>query len=374
MYPVSAAFLTALKDSHTVIFKAEVYSKTNVFIQTLSVLGGNINVSLESAQRRRASVQVGGASLVPTTVASLLHPLSGNRVKLYRGIRFANGTEEYCPCGYFVVVDAETTRNKDGLRTDLSLIDLSQLISEYGFNAEYVVAVGTNYKTAMSALITSPLPSQPQAHADITAVTPQLVFDVGDDRLEKLQTMAADVAHQQYMDPNGTSVIKLLPRIDVDASVFTYVASGKVIVSQVTNALTRRDTKNHIIVRGESTSNTAPVQGSAWDSNSSSATYAGAPPGTGFSFYAPELLISEYITTTTQADSVAAAKLRQKLGVNQKVTVTGIVNPALEAGDIVTVDRPDAGISAQKFVVADFNIPMSVQGSQTLDMREGRAA
>lgn len=88
MYPVSDRFLEALKSSHDIVTRVEVYDKGQK-VRTLQVQDGSVEVDGRADFRRRMSCTVvdDGTDLNPGEAESLLAPY-GNEVKLYRGLQY----------------------------------------------------------------------------------------------------------------------------------------------------------------------------------------------------------------------------------------------------------------------------------------------
>src|SRR5690606_12902351 len=111
-----------------------------------------------------------------------------------------------------------------------------------------------------------------------------------------------------------------------------------------------------------------PVRGEAYDDDPASPTYVGDPVGSG-NFYSPTAMSSEYVTSEEQANELAAARLRQVLRQKRTASLRSAVNPALRAGDIIRVIRPELG-TYKEFVIESIRTPLSIGGEQTMELTE----
>src|SRR4249920_840953 len=98
MQTMSAALAAAVQASHVVAAKVEVLRGDEVIGEITGPLDGSVTVE-RAAVERRADIQLFDAAgdLTPTTLTSLLSPGTGNNLRLWRGVRHPNGTEELVP-------------------------------------------------------------------------------------------------------------------------------------------------------------------------------------------------------------------------------------------------------------------------------------
>lgn len=382
MYATTQAFKDALRGVHTMVRKAEVIDPDgNVVVSDLKVVGGSVRADRGNNIRRRGSISLAGLDYLPGVADydAPLHPLSGNEVKLYRGVRFGSGstaTYEYIPLGTFGIISIGVEDSGDDLSVTVELEDRGREVSIATFTDFYIVAAGTNYATAIESLIENRRTGRFNFNfPPIVAVTPQMIIEGGTDPWEKAYEMAQSVAHELFFDVDGVCVMRKAPIIGVDPVVADYEEgdSGvKFRLLDVGRTLSRQDVHNHIVVYGENTDNAAPVRGEATDSDPLSPTYVGSPVGTG-DFYSAEEMRSEYVTTATQANELAAARLRQTLSIRQSAQFTTIVNPAHEPSDVITVKRGRAKVD-QQYIIQSLTIPLDAGSAMNCELVEGRPA
>lgn len=353
MQPVSAAFLAAIKQSHVLVTKAEIL-RSGAPVQTLDILDGSVAVDVNNAVRRRCDVSLTDptGTLTPAVATDLLAPF-GNEVRLSRGIQFADGTSELIPLGVFGLEDVDVQDTADGLTIHLVGMDRAQKVARATLTDVYSVAAGTNFATAIQALIASRVSGLTYNFMITSNNTPALTFQSGDDPWKAAQDMAESMGAELFFDAQGICVLQPIPDPLVSAVAYSYLEGADATIVSVSKKLTRQGIYNYVVATGE-TSDPAivPVRSVAQDSDPTSPTYTGGAFGVVVRFYA-----SPFITTQAQADSAAAAMLRQSLGLTEQVGFTAIPNPAHEAGDVVTITRARAKVDA-RYVLDAFTVPL----------------
>jgi len=380
MYNISDKFKSYVQQSHKIVYKAEVLSGNELITDQLNIVSGNVSVDSSSSTRRRARVKLvcKDGDKVPSRndFNSLLHPLSNNEIRLYRGIKFNDGTQELVPLGVFRIFDTNIEDNVDSLSIELSLFDRARLVERARLLQNYVVPMGTNYATAIKGIIEDGVPGLLYNFPPINFVTPQLVFGssgdlAGGDRWKYAREMASSIGHELYFNLNGIVTLRPVPNVSTGPTVWHYQEGPTSTMLYNTRRLSIENTFNTVIVRGESTTNEEPVQYTAMDEDPTSPTYVGDPPGSSPYGMVPTFLISNYVSTVEQAEEVAKARLRQVTGTTETMRVIVTVNPAHEAGDIIKLSRIRSKLSS-RYVLDKFNVPLEYNGSMNFTMREGR--
>lgn len=375
MYPVSDRFKKAIKVSHVMRSRVDIVAPdSTVLKEGLSVERGNVSIDGANAVRRRASTDLIDATgeYTPGDYEDMLHPLAHNEVRLYRGIRFSDGTEELVPLGVFDSERVTITDSGESVHLSLDLYDWTVKVQRARLLAPYIVPAGTNYGTAIRDLIESRVPGLKYNFSYIDAVTPELRFGSDDDNAgggdpwKYAQEMAESVAHQLYFDVNKVVILKPIPDVRNDPVVWEYEEGPKAMVLSIQKQVSKAETYNHVIVMGENTDNDEPVSAEAWDDDPDSPTWLDGPFGD-----VPTWLRSPYVTTESQAQQLADAKLNQVLGTQEQLTTTNIANPAHEVGDVIKVKRDRIKVDS-RFVIDKMNANLSPMQSMNLTMRERR--
>lgn len=362
MYGASAAFFAAVTHSHGVTARVEVLSGTRVLADLL-VTDGSVKMDESADTRRSVSCTLGDATgtLTPSGLSDVLSP-AGNELRVWRGITVPGLTEEV-PLGVFGIADVDITADiVGGVQIGLTGFDRAKRVSEARFDTTYVIAAGTNYSTAIQALIRSRLPMTVTfLFEDTVATTPALVFNVGDDPWKAAQDMARSIGCEVFFDGLGRCVMRSVPDPDTAPVVWTYAEGPQAIILSGRKKLTREGTYNGVIASGESSAITnqssAPVTATVWDDNPFSPTYYLGSFGK-----KPRLYSSPFITSPVQALSAARAILRSSLGLAEDVAFTSVVNPAHEPGDVVSISLAKAKVNA-RYVLSSFSVPLTHSSS-----------
>jgi hypothetical protein len=339
----SSAYADLIGSSHTVVTKADLMLDGAVIYPDLPVTGGQVTVDRTAQVLRVASlslVDVYG-DLVPDSPFQSLTPY-GTEVKLYRGLQLLDGSSELIPLGVFRLSQS-AIKDSSGALIDLSASDRSRTISRTKFTGTYAIRAGTNVSDAAASLVQNRLPGVPMNITGTAHVTPALSYDAqADPWSDAIQALATSIGFDAYFDVEG--------------------------VTEIDTTYDDDPGYNGVIITAESTSNSTPAYGEAWDLNPESPTYFLGRYGR-----VPRFETSKTVTTNDQAQAMAAGLLLRELGVTVQREITMVPNPALEPADVVHLSR--AASKVDENVVLDyFTIPLTVQGMMTCRTRAQSAA
>jgi fibronectin type 3 domain-containing protein len=373
---VSHDFFAALRRSHKVVARVEVLDAAGRVIAStdrssdprLAVVSGSVDVDRGAHIRRTCSVSLAGTDrrVIPIKARDLFSVVSGHELRLSRGIEFADGQQQLWTLGVFGLSAAPTTDNPDALEVRLSGSDRSRRVIRNRFTAPYIVADGSNAVTAAQALIRDRLPGVQFRSANTAYTTPQLIFDEQSDPWQAAQDILSGAGMEVFFDIDGYCVIQAEPDPNdptLRAS-FTYAEGAEATILGLTRDTDNEQIYNGVIVTGESTTNSAPVRGEAWDDNPASPTYYLGTYGKVPLFYR-----SEFIKTTQQATAAAKARLRKVMGATELISFTGIVNAAHREGEIIRIERARSGVSGM-FMLDGFGIPLRGTDGMTVKTRK----
>jgi len=226
MYPASAAFKSAVVTDHIVIAKAEVWNQDQK-LTTLNVDKGSVKVDSKSAIRRTCSVHLvtdrETGNLVPDNDFDTLTPF-GNELRLYRGIQFADGTEEYVPLGVFIMTDIQVSDSNEGVEITIEGEDRSLKVSRNKWLEPYQVSNGA-LETAIQDLLEDRY-DDIQTNFPTTNVTINQVVlgsenenDPWKDAVELCELVGFDL----FFDANGIATMRQFPSIDGAIVVASYL-------------------------------------------------------------------------------------------------------------------------------------------------------
>lgn len=244
----------------------------------------------------------------------------------------------------------------------ISGVDQSRQVSRNTWQDVYYIPANTNYATAIRQIIDNRLPGLQYNFQSTPMKTPKIILgtQLGNDPWQDAQDMATAIGFELFFDAGGACTLREVPNPATGQSVWTFTDQANPTIAQLDRTLTDQTTYNYVIVYGESVDNTVPVQAVAFDNDPSSPTYYLGPYGiVSTTFQSP------LITTTAQAQAAANALLLAVKGASENVALTVVPNPALEPGDVVTVEVGDAQISGT-FLINDIQTPLSAAQGQTL--------
>ncbi|MFB7647122.1 DUF5047 domain-containing protein [Streptomyces sp. NPDC056084] len=362
MYNVSARFLATLAESHAPVIQAQLFTATGA-TQSLNISGGSVTVDRGSVTRRTCSVTIADTSLIPRTATAKLN-VYGARLRIARGVTYADGTSELVPVGLFRI-DSIGGDVDDGPVT-LAGKSLECIIQDDQFTVPYKAT--SSAVSAITAIIQRSIPGASVINrAADTTIGPR-TWDIGSDPMASAAELAATMGAEVYADADGTFIIAALPDITTAMPVWTVSAGEGGVYVSANRAMSADKVYNGVLARGENTeSGVAPVSALVTDSDPSSPTYWSGPFGRRPLFYTSSALIN-----SVQAQAAAGLKLAAARAPNATADLSSLPNPALEPGDILRVVYPDG--SAELHQVQSFTVPLDTSTAftmQTISAKEG---
>lgn len=358
MRDVSPAFRVAVSGDHerVVVVRA---TWTDRAPRDLAVVAGAVTVDRSAAQRRRASLD-----LVDPTAALLgyaAEDLLAATISIESGVRFADGTTETVPVFTGYPTDWSWSDQADSLTLRLELSDLSGRVARARFPEPYAVAPGTSIVGAIRDIVDARV-STTWTIGATDRLTPQapIVFDTRSDPWDAARQLATSLAADLYFDAAGAAV--LTPAVDATVPVWSFVEGERSNLVSVQRNLTTAGSCSRIVVTGEGSGVTAPVRATAVDTDPASPTYVET-----FGDVAA-FITSPLIQTTADAQTLADRTLARSRGIVEQISLTSVPMPALDAGDVVTVERDRAGVVVSR-TIETLTLPlgpepMSVQLTQ----------
>lgn len=363
MWPVSARFLAALRQSHTAVVRVHVVLGDGSE-RAVPVESGSVSVDGTRAVRRQLQL---------TTSASASGWLAdevmrrGVVLRAQRGIRYPDRTVEWCPLGVFEASSRDVDFGPDGALS-ITGSDLFRRVVRARFLAPQVGngrAVSEALRFAREATGTS---ARNECGTAARAVlTRSSVWER--DREEAVMRLAAAAGAQVFMTPDGVVVGRDVTDPDRQGSVWTVDARPDGILLGGSQTASTDRVYNTVVVAGSAVDGSAPFAPVVvMDTNPNSPTYVGPPEARQL---VPYFVTSELIRSAVQARAVGLTTLLRVSAPAEQMTVRTIPNPALEAGDVVTVLRRQG---SRRLAVESFDVPLGVEADMTITMRSSRSA
>lgn len=379
MLTAPTGFIDALRwGSSLVKTRLTVYQHGNPTTYVVPVSTCDITVDRSAANRRTGSITV---ELVPTVPPAPEMPVSldsalapfGNEIFIELSMDTAGG-DNWVPVGLFDIATAQVTDSAADVTVTLGVYDRSWVIAQRHFVNPYnVPAAGGNFADEIVALLNQVWGASPPLTFNIvptTATVPTASYNQGTDPWQTALDMAAAAGYELFFDTNGTVVGRPIPDPRQQPAVWvfgpdTVSASGLLAPSPIGNTpfttptgmvstMTRDQIFNHVIVTGTGTQNaagsasgsTAPVTGSASDSNPNSSTYVSGPMGD-----IPEFVQTPLATTTAVAQAMATNDLAAALSNAWTLQVSAPLHPLFEVDDVIAIYNPRLGLNGTRMVI-----------------------
>ncbi|WP_234315013.1 DUF5047 domain-containing protein [Streptomyces sp. NRRL F-5135] len=299
-------------------------------VQTLPHTGGSVSVDRGQAVRRTCTVTVPDTSLIPVRPSEQL-AIYGARLRILRGIRYADGTIESVPLGEFRVDSVEGDPDYGPITIGGS--GLEAIVVDDRFVTPYSTRGGTAAVTAITGLIQATLPGAVIVNRASDATLGTTTWDAQGDRWAAVQACATAIGAEVYCDADGQFIIAELPDIATAPIAWTVDAGAGGVLISANRAYTRDGIYNVVVASGENTEdNVVAVSATAQDDDPTSPTYWAGPFGRVPRFYSSSLLV-----TSGQCVAAASKLLRDAVKPAATVSIEAAPNPCLEPGDVIRV-------------------------------------
>jgi len=406
-YPVSPAYRAMLQSSQQRwVTRAEVCNAAGAPLAFLSgvVTGGSVTVTATSEIRRTCTLQLESQGrptparpdaqsdmLIPVTADTLLHPATGNLLKLYRGFKYATGTTELVPLGVFVLSEPKITDTGGSITIAISGNDLGALVSRQGWTAPTTFAAGTPISTVIKGIISPRLPHATYSFTPTTFKVVALSYGVTlqstNDPFADAQSQAAAAGMQLFFLPTGTCAMRPVATTPHPTANWTYQPGPtSTLTSSISRTLDETKTFNGIIAIGNGTATTktqstatntvdmAPVTATLWTTTPNNPARSTGPWGK-----VPYIVTTDTIPATGQTPVQAQTAIMEMAQAQAPLVFTALdemafsclPNPAMWEGDVIQMQRSRMGVNGL-YVVKGLTIPLGPTGVQNVTLRPKR--
>lgn len=360
MWPITTAAQNSLATTHGMRVRVTAYTAALGVISDLPVSSGSITVDATSQTRRTGTLGIADPTYWPDDPFDVLSPL-GSELGIEYGIVLPDRTIEWVPVlrGPITNVARQRPGSGDAALT-VSVADRSSKVAEARYDQPAQTIAGATTVSEIRRLITEVLPAV--TVTDLTGSTQVAAqLDIERERwADGLEKLADSIAAEVFADPLGNFTIRPQPLITTTPVWVVASGPGGILVS-LDEKKTRELAYSRVVASGQRTDGTPPVWAAVSDTDPTSPTYVSGPFGVKTRFYASPLL-----TTTAQCTSAAAALLARTTGMAGSVTLTALVNPALDAGDVLLV-RDHGTVTAH--IIDSLTIPLTVGDAQQITTR-----
>jgi len=289
-------------------------------------------------------------------------------IKIYRGVQFADGTEELVPLGVFILTTVEITDTPEGVRISIQGSDRSlRVIRAKWTNHEFYIEDATAKETAIEQILKDRYPAV-QTLFPVTNQVTDIIYptlDQSSNPWKEALKIAESAGMDLYFDENGTARMRPIPDPDSGLPLVTYEDNSESVLTSLSRSLSSDESFNHVVYTGEGTNLSIGVIGEAKDENPASPTYIYTYGSV------PIFKSSPYILTTAEAEEAAIAELRKVIGALEQISWEQIVNPAHDVYDLVQIVRTPSGVNAT-LMLDSITIPLAPQNTMSAIGRSRR--
>lgn len=366
MYPASAEFKTAIRTDHVAIAKAEIWNQEQRLL-TLDIGAGAVDVSVDKSTRRTCAVSLVTSresnNLVPDNDFDYITPF-GNELRLYRGVEFADGTQEYVPLGVFVIVDVNIQDTNEGVTIEIRGEDRGAKVARNKWTKVYQMVSGS-LESSITALLQDRYPDV-QTNFPTTNVTIQQVIlgaeksnDPWQDAIEICELGGYDL----FFDVNGTATMRQFPALDGSPVVALFEEGENTIITSLSRDISTRDTYNGVIYTIEGSNITTPIKVEVWDDDPASPTYRYGVFG-----QAPTFVTSNILGTQSEAVRAASLLLYKYIGAQENISFSSLVDATLDVNDVIYVKSNGAKVD-RLAIIDSITVPLTVDGQMSTKTR-----
>jgi hypothetical protein len=368
LLPVSATFAAAVRSSHRIVIRGDVWYGGQMIIGDVPITGGTLTIDDDADIRSGGTVTVADrtGAWVPVIgqETTRITPW-GHEIQLRYGVVLPSGGTEYVSLGWFRIQNATSDERwrtdptgawvSGGAELELELVDRMARVDDSKFLTISQPGAGAKCLAEIRRLCAGLVPIAAWPAVTDPNVPADVIYD--DNRMAAVKSLAGVAGVKVFMDRAGNLAIRQLATVTSgDITVTGAVDGGLITISEEYG---RDGIYNATVARGEQDTDAAPVQGIAYDTDPTSPTRWDGPFGRVPAFYA-----SPMITTVAQAQAAATTRLNTYLKSRQQDITVGLVpNPAMEPGlTTVTIVTPRRTVTGR---LRRLVLPMSADGPAT---------
>lgn len=362
---LDATYRQALATSHSRYFLVEVLDGAGNVLPIpadrtsaeggLIFIGGSVSATLGNRTTRQLDLTL-DETLYPVGPGFILAPY-GNRVRVWAGIQFAEGTVYR-----WVIFTGRLQDDVNSINGEVTVgaADRANEVVEAMFVRPENSSVGNTVSAEFQRLVSDGVPDAVFGPSDPVGLTvPQLTWE--SDRAGALDEMATSAGTYWYALADGSFVLRRYAFGTAAPSVLTlHDGPGGTVGAAPSRG--RQTIFNSVTVTGERVDGSAPVWALAQDLNPASPTYVRGNFGlrhTTLNLQTPQ--------TQGSAQSAANDFLRTSIALTEAWTWGQPLDAALELGDVVTLNaRGESGIIQ---VVSAFVISLEAAGAMSVTGR-----
>lgn len=348
--------------SGTVVSRIDIYNQDGtLYFYDAPFISGTVTIDYGRAERRALEVELlsEGDEFRSDPTGFWYDKI----VRVYRGVKDSSGSTQMYQLGEFYI-DRIAEKNFPTTVISVSCRDATKLLMSAKFAAATAFASGQILENIVRAVVVNGLTSttfknvDPDAYLSLpttnTAISTQVLWEAGESRWDAVKALAGAYGFEVFM--SSTGVFTMRPFVDpTTAPVQFTFQTGSEEGNLVSFERSTNDSRifNHVIVNGGNNS-TLPINGEAENVEPSSATSISR---LGRRTYVYE---SKLVTTTAQANELAATLLRIMALESYELELNALVAPWLDVGVAIEFLDPNPIAGApSRFLLTSLTIPLS---------------
>lgn len=367
---LDAQYRDALSRPHNVYMRVDVLDRAgNVLRSDLPFIDGSVRAALSSRVARVLSLSVDRSwfPLLPDgsiDTEGLLTPF-GNRLRVYRGITYGDGSVVSFPVFYGRIEQVQMARSG---QVGIGANDLAADIVDAQFETPQSSNPANSISVEFRRLISEALEDATFGESDLTGLKIAPVAWQSD-RAQALDDMSATASMLWYPLADGSFVQRLTPWTKPGRTPEIVLRDGtdagpndRGNIADWTITISRTSVYNSVVFTAERQDGSAPVHATVRDTDPGSPTYYLGNFGK-----KPLLVQNQSALTQPQCLTAAQGILKQARAITQVWDpVTIVPDASLELGDILDT-RADGAADVQ--VITGFTLPLRETGDMSLNLR-----
>lgn len=383
VWALSAAARTALQSTHQVALLAQVTDNNGDLLATLDVIAGQMIEDETAARRRTCTATLATTTLVPAQAGDLLHPLSGNELRLYRGVTLPGVPPSALPGGTLAPlgvyrmstpVIADTGNN---LTITVNGNDRSAEIARSKWAGPYVPTAAQNIAVAIQTILNAKWTGPPLTYnfsPTTVTVAAGTILGVqftssgvttesgstsgGNDPWADCVALAKSAGCELFFDRQGIVVMRPVPQPGSAAAAFAFEEGVTCTMIALSRTLDETVFANQVIFVGTGATVTN-TDGSLSPGAPVVATASSTDPilgPSGVNGPIPDIVVDDTVATSPAATAAATAQLPLSLATLDSTAFAAACNPALDAGDTLGLIRARMRVSGT-YIASAVTVP-----------------
>lgn len=344
MYAHTLAFRNTIKQSHVAVTK--VYAQQGGQRTVLDVTAGKIVQSLDDASRWSLDL-----SIIDTQGRTFdqMRSLLRSRITTYAvsmGVQYSDGTQELLPYGVFYPTAQSFNGRQGSVSVTVKAFDQSSKCQNDLVTPVYITS-GQLIVDAVPQILRAKRPKMKFNLPRGSWTTPVLIMQENIDPWQTSLKLMGSTGQDLYLDRLDVCTARAR-KLQADVvSVWDFTEGVNADFWDPEHNYDDDLVPNVVVVIGDNPA--APgVIGVAFDNDPQSEWYRYGEGGE-----VVRTFHSEFVLTVPQANQLASYLLSRLLGPQDEVTFTAIRNPALDAGDTVTITCARLGLNNTRMIVSE---------------------